>query len=60
MQKSDIFIADAHKEGKRAHAGLRDMTALMSDVELRHVVGYYASFPYIMGRGMREVCIYRC
>lgn len=35
----------AYKEGVRAHAGLRDMTAEMSEAELRNVVAYYASLP---------------
>jgi cytochrome c553 len=47
----------AYKEGKRAHAGLRDMTALMSDAELRNVVGYYASLPPIKDSETQEVTL---
>jgi cytochrome c553 len=37
----------AYKEGIRHHAGLRDMTAQMSDADMRNVAGYYASQPPI-------------
>jgi cytochrome c553 len=35
----------AYKEGIRHHAGLRDMTAQMSDADLRNVAAYFASLP---------------
>ena len=37
----------AYREGKRTHAALRDMTAGMSEADLRNVVGYYAGLPAI-------------
>jgi cytochrome c553 len=37
----------AYQEGTRTHAALRDMTAGMSEAELRDVVGYYAGLPAI-------------
>ena len=37
----------AYREGKRTHAALRDMTAGMSEAELRNVVGFYAGLPAI-------------
>jgi cytochrome c553 len=37
----------AYREGKRTHAALRDMTAGMSEADLRNVVGYYAGLPPI-------------
>jgi len=33
----------AYREGRRFHAALQDMTAHMSDAEIRNVAGYYAS-----------------
>lgn len=35
----------AYKEGKRAHAALRDMTRELSDADIRNVAAYYASLP---------------
>ena len=35
----------AYREGQRAHAGLRDMTAEMSEADLKNVAAYYASLP---------------
>lgn len=35
----------AYREGKRFHAALQDMTAHMSEAELRNVTAYYASLP---------------
>ncbi len=35
----------AYKEGHRFHAALQDMTAHMSDDDLRNVVGFYAGLP---------------
>src|ERR1017187_2497182 len=34
-----------YKDGKRTHAGLRDMAKTMSDAEIRNVVAYYATLP---------------
>jgi cytochrome c553 len=36
-----------YREGKRTHAALRDMTANMSEVDVRNAVAYYASLPAI-------------
>jgi len=36
-----------YKGGKRPHAALRDMTAHMTDTEMRNVAAYYASLPPI-------------
>jgi cytochrome c553 len=36
---------EAYRDGKRMHAALRDMTAGMSEADLRNVVGYYAALP---------------
>jgi cytochrome c553 len=36
-----------YKEGKRPHAALRDMTANMSDADMRNVAAYFASLPPI-------------
>ena len=35
----------AYKEGKRVHAALRDMTANLSDADIRNLAGYYAGLP---------------
>jgi len=37
----------AYREGTRVHAALRDMTADMSETDLRNVVGFYAGRPAI-------------
>jgi cytochrome c553 len=34
-----------YKEGKRAHAALKDMTKQMSETDLRNVAAYFASLP---------------
>ncbi len=34
-----------YKGGKRTHAALKDMTARLSDADVRNVVAYYASLP---------------
>ncbi len=44
-----------YKEGKRQHAALRDMTATMSDADLRNVAGYYASLPPVAGATAKDV-----
>jgi cytochrome c553 len=38
----------AYRDGKRTHAALRDMATGMSEADLRHVIGYYASLPAIV------------
>ena len=38
-----------YKDGKRTHAALRDMTAAMSDADVRNAVAYYASLPPVAG-----------
>lgn len=40
----------AYQEGKRTHAALRDMTAGMSEADLRNVVGFYAGLPAVDAR----------
>ena len=37
-------VAD-YKEGKRTHAALRDMTASMTDADVRNAVAFYAGLP---------------
>ena len=43
-----------YNEGKRAHAALKDMTARMTDVELRNVAAYYAGLPAIVSPPAKE------
>jgi cytochrome c553 len=46
--QANLYLLDslrAYKEGHRFHAALQDMTAHMSDDDLRNVVGYYSSLP---------------
>ncbi|MGZ8203681.1 MAG: c-type cytochrome [Burkholderiales bacterium] len=59
-----------YKEGKRTHAALKDMTAHLSDADVRNAVAYYASlpplatpegkaplvFPYERGRTLAAQC----
>jgi cytochrome c553 len=44
----------AYKEGIRHHAGLRDMTAQMSDADLRNVAAYFASLPPLTTKETQE------
>src|SRR3990172_7501302 len=34
-----------YKDGKRTHAALRDMTANMSEADMRNIAGYFARLP---------------
>jgi cytochrome c553 len=43
-----------YNEGKRAHAALKDMTARMSDADLRNVAAYYASLPAVAATPAKE------
>jgi cytochrome c553 len=36
---------EAYKDGKRIHAALHDLTAGLSDADMRNVAGYFASLP---------------
>ena len=36
-----------YREGKRTHAALRDMTANMTDADVRNAVAYYAALPAV-------------
>ena len=44
-----------YKEGKRSHAALRNMTANMSEADLRNVASYFASLPPVATAGAVEV-----
>ncbi len=44
-----------YKEGKRAHAALKDMTAHMSDAEMRNVSAYFASLPPVANVAATDV-----
>ena len=44
-----------YKEGKRTHAALRDMTANMSEADMRNIAGYYASQPPIVNATATDV-----
>jgi cytochrome c553 len=46
-QVEDYLVAalNAYKTGKRSHAALRDMTANMSEQEMKNVAAYYANLP---------------
>ena len=44
-----------YKEGKRTHAALRDMTANMSEANVRNAVAYYASLPPIANAPAKDV-----
>jgi cytochrome c553 len=44
-----------YKEGKRTHAALRDMTANMSEADLRNVAAYFASLPAIANAAAIDV-----
>jgi len=48
----------AYKEGKRTHAALKDMTAHMSDADMRNVAAYYTSLPPIEGSAGEEPLSY--
>lgn len=44
-----------YKEGKRTHAALRDMTANMSEADVRNAVAYYAGLPPIANAPAKDV-----
>jgi len=44
-----------YKDGKRTHAALKDMTAHMSDAEVRSVVAYYAGLPPVANAAAKDV-----
>jgi len=44
-----------YKEGKRAHAALREMTNHMSDADLRNVAAYFASLPPVANVAAQDV-----
>jgi cytochrome c553 len=44
-----------YKEGKRTHAALRDMTANMSEADMRNVAGYFASLPPVASATAADV-----
>ena len=50
-----VAALEAYKDGKRSHAALRDMTANMSDNDIRNVAAYYASLPPLKAGDMVEV-----
>jgi len=38
-----------YRDGKRSHAALRDLSARLTDVDVRNVAAYYASLPAVAG-----------
>jgi cytochrome c553 len=44
-----------YKEGKRTHAALRNMTANMSEADMRNVAGYFASLPSIADASAADI-----
>ena len=44
-----------YKDGKRTHAALKDMTANMTDPEVRSVVAYYASLPPVANAAAKDI-----
>jgi cytochrome c553 len=44
-----------YKDGKRAHAALKDMTKQMSEADLRNVAGYFASLPPVANAAAQDV-----
>src|SRR5476651_258861 len=44
-----------YKDGKRAHAALKNMTANMSEADLRNVAAYFASLPPIANAAATDV-----
>ena len=44
-----------YKDGKRTHSALKDMTANMSDAEVRSVVAYYAGLPPVANAAAADV-----
>ncbi len=44
-----------YKDGTRTHAALKDMTANMSDADVRSVVAYYASLPPVAREVAKDV-----
>ena len=44
-----------YKDGKRAHAALKDMTAQMSEADLRNVAAYFASLPAVASAPAQDV-----
>jgi cytochrome c553 len=45
VDKYLVESLQAYKEGKRTHAALRDITAELSDTDVRNVAGFYAGLP---------------
>lgn len=44
-----------YKEGKRAHAALKDMVTRMSEADLRNVAAYFASLPPVANTAAQDV-----
>jgi cytochrome c553 len=56
-QREGYLLAslNEYKEGKRAHAALKDLTKQMSDADLRNVAAYFASLPPVANPVAQDV-----
>lgn len=50
-----VAALKAYKDGKRTHAALRDMTANMSNSDIRNVAAYYAGLPPVKAGVMTKI-----
>jgi len=56
-QRESYLLASLkeYKEGRRAHAALKDMTKQMSDADLRNVAAYFASLPPVANPTAQDI-----
>lgn len=56
-QRESYLLASLHeyKDGKRAHAALKDMTKQMSEADLRNVAAYFASLPPVTNPTTQDI-----
>jgi len=56
-QRARYLVASLkeYKDGKRTHAALRDMTANMSEADMRNIAGYFAGLPAVVNTAATDV-----
>jgi len=56
-QRARYLVASLkeYKDGKRTHAALRDMTANMSEADMRNIAGYFAGLPPVVNAAATDV-----
>lgn len=53
-----LLSLNEYKDGRRAHAALRDIAGHMSDADMRNVAAFYASLPPIAGAPAKDAAIF--